>query len=487
MSLKKQSFWRLAILLGLAIILFVGVPTVGGAASHSAMPSESEAQPRPALALPSYPYGVQILDASNAANFATAKGLGTKWARVYLNWSQIQPTAPSATGCDNCDWTDPDALFKALADQGLIPIVTIQGNPNWVADCNAGYYPDGRFNPANLTDFGGFVSALATRYPNVQYFEFYNEPDDWTAATQPGSPPCNHRGWGGYEAEYTAMLQTAYKALHPKGAPGTGPVSQYAVFGGIAYEPWWKCPTRPKGQCFDNNFIQKVLAAAKGAKILDVMNYHFYAAFAQYHKPANILGKAVELSRANLKLRGKPFMVTEMGTPYGGGDPSNNYSHDSASDQVIKMYAQLMSGPGPTNKVNIIAGTWFPLEHFEEPVPPNPPQLWGLLDAGGTPWTLETSAFETISTELANAGYWKRITTAKGLEGYSFKLPDGSIRTVIWSNKGTTKYSIKTTSLTRVNKQGIRTTVSDNGTDDNDPRKGWIGLLVSGSPIFIEY
>ena len=313
-------------------------------------------------------------------------------------------------------------------------------------------------------------------------WEFYNEPDDWTAADQGQPPPNDHRGWGGHEDQYASTLKTAYEAIHA----GGGDRSQYVVFGGIAYEPWWPCPTRPKGQCFDNDFVENVLAAANGTKIFDVMNYHYYAAFAQYHQPPNILGKAVELTRTFPALQGLPFVITEMGTPYGGGDPSNNYSHDLASDQVIKMYAQLLSGADPEFKVNILAGMWFPLEQFEEPVPPNPPQLWGLLDGNGKPWTLEANAFANSINELGGR-YMNRISDIPGLEGYNFLRPDGSIQAVLWTTSGGARGSFPTLRLRRLDKRGETIDVSDNGPRDNDPRSGWIGLDFSPSPTFVEY
>jgi hypothetical protein len=471
----------------LSVTALFGVGLVGLSQSdiQSAQLSRMKSQSEYALRASSYPFGVQILTAAGSADFgdllAKAKGLGMQWVRVYVEWNQIQPNAPTTPGCGNCDWSYPDSLFAALATQNLTPIVTIEGNPNWAAPYTEGYYPNGPLKPSHLADFRNFVAALVQRYPNVQYWEFYNEPDDWTAVVQPQPPPYDHRGWGGHGDQYAAMLKIAYTAIHAAGSNGT----QYVVFGGVAYEPNLACSDRPKGQCFDNNFVGDVLNNADGSPLFDVMNFHYYDAFASYHQPANIVGKALEIKNRNSFLNNKPFVVTEMGKAYQWGtDP--NFSHEVAARQVVQMYTQLESGADPSYNVNILAGTWFTLEHFEEQTGGDP-RLWGLLDKNRQPWPTETGAWTTAVKQLSTATYLSRVTDTVDAEGYNFVTPEGLIRTVLWATDGAPSKSFPTTSLSWLDNQGNVTTVTDNGPGDNDLRAGWIGLAITPSPIFVEY
>jgi hypothetical protein len=437
---------------------------------------------------------VQVLTGATDPNFlpilAKAKTLGVQWVRVYLYWSSIQPVAPASPGCGNCDWSYPDTLLSALAAQGLTPIVLITGNPRWAAT-----YALGPIDPAYLPDFGKFVSALVQRYPNVQYWEFYNEPDEWTQVA--------NRGWGAHGDQYAAMLKTAYAAIHSPGSAG----NQKVVFGGVAYEPSQACRGRPKNQCFDNGFISQVLKYAKGSPLFDIMAFHYYDAFAKNYSPANVLGKALKLKQTYAFLKNKPFLVTELGKSYQFGT-NPNFSHELAARQVVEMFSHILAAPG--YKVNILAGTWYTLEHFEEPTgsapglrglldesgglgaAASPPRKWGLLDQNDYPWPQEGGAYTTTVNELSSASYLNRITPG-GVTGYNFKLADGTNHAVLWAtNPSATvlpklSFRVTTTSLRWLDKQGNATTVTDNGPGDLDKHKGLIGLRIPTSPIFVEY
>jgi hypothetical protein len=413
---------------------------------------------------------VQLLTAATDPNFLPvleqAKALGVHWVRVYLPWSSIQPNSPS-----DWSWSYPDKLFGGLAAQGLIPIVTITGNPAWAAS-----NPTGPVDPAHLSDFGNFVSALVQHYPDVQFWEFYNEPDEW--------PQAVGRGWGGSGDQYAAMLRTAYDAIHPDGAAGAGRDPQYVVFGGVAYETGQTCPDLPKGQCFDYGFIGDVLDNSNGSPPFDVMAFHYYDAFAGNYTPPNIVGKALKLKRVYPQLKDKPFIVTELGKSYQFG-ANANFSHELAARREVQIFASLMAGADPAYDVNIAAGIWYTLEHYEEPTG-GAPRMWGLLDTAGAPWPMEGAAWATTVAELGDTRYVNQIAGAPGVEGYNFAAADGSVHSVLWATRGSPQYAVQSQALRRLDVQGNAATVLDGGAGDADPRPGWVGLQVTSSPIFVE-
>jgi hypothetical protein len=149
------------------------------------------------------------------------------------------------------------------------------------------------------------------------------------------------------------------------------------------------------------------------------------------------------------------------------------------------MFVQLLSGKDTAYKVNILAGTWFSLEHFAERS--TPPQFWGLLDEKGAPWPTETSTFTILTEALAEANYEGRISGPENLEGYEFVRPDHSICVVLWSNGGIASYSFPVSSLRWLDRTRKAVNVTDGNLGDKDSRAGWVGLALDSNPIFVEY
>lgn len=421
------------------------------------------------LAAPTSPFGVQLLTGVTDPHFipvlGQAQALGVRWVRVYLYWSTIQPRSAS-----DWQWSNSDLLLTTLTARGFTPIVTIVQNPGW-ATPNA----NGPIGPDHLPDFSNFVSTLAERYPDVQYWEFYNEPDNWASSGN---------GWGGEGKQYAAMLAAAYNAIHTNGAPGAGSNPQYVVFGGIAYETAFACPDRPNGQCFDNKFVADVMGNANGSPLFDVMAFHFYAGFAANYTPANVVGKAIRLKQNFPSLANRPFLVTELGKGYEYGvDPA--YSHEVTASLIVEMFATLMAGVDKRYGVDILAGTWFTLEHTETPAG-NQIRKWGLLDEAGNPWPLEGAAYATSARELGDATYLGALPGSSGVEGYNFAAPDGSVHSVLWASGEPARYSFPGYAVRWLDERGAATTVTDNGAGDGDSRRGWIGIEITPTPVFVE-
>ncbi|HXB16049.1 MAG TPA: cellulase family glycosylhydrolase [Solirubrobacteraceae bacterium] len=145
--------------------------------------------------------GVNISSPSSQ-QISSAKALGTKWVRMFVNWRAFEP-APGDI--------DPGTLaayeqgFKQLP-AGTKVILDVVDTPAWETGSADEHAP-----PANPADYAQFVAALASRLSHwVGAFEIWNEEDApswWTGAPNP--------------AAYTQLLQATYpavKAVDPSAA-----------------------------------------------------------------------------------------------------------------------------------------------------------------------------------------------------------------------------------------------------------------------------
>ena len=103
----------------------------------------------------------------------------TKYTRIILYWSDIAPTRP-ASPTNPADpayqWVDSRADMRvqgALA-AGLTPLVTIFKAPGWAEDRSSFGGEAGTVKPSAQA-FGSFAEAIAKHYPQVHFWEAWNE------------------------------------------------------------------------------------------------------------------------------------------------------------------------------------------------------------------------------------------------------------------------------------------------------------------------
>jgi polysaccharide biosynthesis protein PslG len=217
-------------------------------------------------------------------------GSGAESVRAAVDWSHVQPTAPT-----DLDFTVTDAVFLAAAQRGVGVLPVIQGTPGWAAR-NPG---DPASPPRNNEDFARFLTALVTRYgPNgslwaahpevsrqpVRSWQIWNEPNltrYWNVA--PWAPA------------YVALLKRAHEALK-----AADPGSQ-TVLAGLPNESW--------------KAIKAIYAAgARGS--FDVVTLHPYTGL-----PKNVI-RIVKIVRRELARRGDgklPVWITELSWPAAQG------------------------------------------------------------------------------------------------------------------------------------------------------------------------
>jgi hypothetical protein len=120
------------------------------------------------------------------------KEAGFGWVKQGFGWRDIEGA------CKGCfDWSFTDRIVDQVERHELDLVVRLDHQPYW-----AGEYTNGP--PANYSDFGDFVYALASRYKGrIRAYEIWNEPNlsrEW------GEKPPN-------PAEYTALLKIAYQRI----------------------------------------------------------------------------------------------------------------------------------------------------------------------------------------------------------------------------------------------------------------------------------
>lgn len=149
------------------------------------------AAPRPGVNVELRQYGPQELE----SNLALMQASHFVWLRQFAYWDDIEPQP------GRYDWSDWDVIADALRRHPQLELVAVLMNtPSWARAVDSVTAP-----PQALADFASFARNFAARYGDViDYYQIWDEPnlgDAW--GRQPPSP-----------AEYTALLATAYQAIH---------------------------------------------------------------------------------------------------------------------------------------------------------------------------------------------------------------------------------------------------------------------------------
>ena len=146
---------------------------------------------------------------------ATLRRIGLDVVRVTVNWYDAEPYA------GDYDWRRSDRLLRAIHRQGLDPVVTVWGTPDWASS-------SGKPNvaPAHADDFEQFVEAIASRYPFVRHWLIWNEPNKATWL-KPASPSL-------YVSRLLNPGYRAIKSANPSAKVGGGVTAPRGGRGGVS-------------------------------------------------------------------------------------------------------------------------------------------------------------------------------------------------------------------------------------------------------------
>lgn len=126
------------------------------------------------------------------------------WVRQFFRWDEIEPEQGSY------QWDKWDAIVQPFASDADLRLVAVLTNsPGWARNPSATAVTAPPTDPAAIADF---ARAFAERYgTTIDVYQVWDEPN--LSAAWGGQPP--------HPADYMALLESAYKAIHGADASAT--------------------------------------------------------------------------------------------------------------------------------------------------------------------------------------------------------------------------------------------------------------------------
>jgi len=218
-------------------------------------------------------FGVVTQSVSDSTTLGYANDMHMNWSRLDLWWRDIEPTPGQYY------W--PDSLVSAVQNSGLSILGLIYRCPNWASSNGAinGYPKD-----ANAVQrWRDFVRAMVQRYPQIQHWEFWNEPNNSQFFTGP------------FERYVNAILRPAAEEIHAA-CPTCKVVGPTLMWSG------------PSAMSSFYNQLNSYGAAS----YIDIVSQNFYECFSQtcIHQKMSWFFNMID-SRG---FAGKPVWITETGS-----------------------------------------------------------------------------------------------------------------------------------------------------------------------------
>ncbi len=386
------------------------------------------------------------------------------WLRTQIEWRLVEPmnVAP-----EEYNYQNYDTSLRAAMHAGMNSLVTIEANPTWAATLL-----NGPIDRTDISSFVQFVAATVERYdgdgrqdapgsPVVDYWEFYNEPDNGSLlfAQTAGSSYWGHNG-AGY-ARLLCAVYPAVKAANPNAR---------VVFGGIALDYFENEDPPFENGPFVRQFLDDVLTNG-GGQCFDVMNFHYYPFFRvrwnQYGP--GLIGKTtyVRNKLAQYGITDKPVICTEAGTASRNTEGLADATELQAG-YVVKLFTQAKAA----RLDFMIWWTWFdPGEIYGD---------FGLLTAGGQP-KLSYQTYKVAGNKLGVATFQRSLSAVElgisGVEGYLFSTPAPLY--VLWSTDWTTRVATLSVGRVRVLNM-LGEVIAETGTG------GSARVSVGREPVYVE-
>lgn len=424
-SLNPKGRWKLKLGVVLAFLTLPGLAPAkaAGADYYLYLPLITRLHPI------TTPFGITMYGGvNNTANSLTLmKEAGCKWVITFLEWKLIEPNPPTPEGARSYVWSFSDTKIARIQAAGMKPYILFTGNPEWTTPEGSAYYPAGPVK--DLADLQAISRAMAERYncdgledapgsPCVDYWSFYPEPDnikEYFASLGWGF-------WGNRGREYAAMLKEVAQIIHE-----VNPKAK-VMPGGIAYDNF-----DPPGP-FSRDFLPDTLSAFNllgGAKsFIDGVAFHYYPLLFD-----SIQDKLKEI-RSILELHGAgdlPLLSPEVGY---WSSPKWGSSEADQAQRLIQIFTQgLASGV-----THLFWYKLFDTVDAEGESDSTPGLTTGLLRLDGTPKPAY-DAYKTAAGELAGAVFSRNVDFPNA-QGYSFIIPGGQEKMVVWPVAGETFLSL---------------------------------------------
>jgi large repetitive protein len=163
--------------------------------------------------------------------------LGAGWVREEFNWNVLEPSQ------GNFDWSGYDRTMQEYKNAGINVLGVLAYSADWASTApDTASFRD-KYAPQDVA-WSSFVAAVVSHYPDIQYWEVWNEPNYANFLISDNQP-----------ATYKTILQTASLAIR-----ATNPQAK-VVLGGLSGA--------------DADFLKKLYAyGAKG--LFDIVAVHPY-------------------------------------------------------------------------------------------------------------------------------------------------------------------------------------------------------------------
>ncbi|WLH81158.1 cellulase family glycosylhydrolase [Pseudomonas sp. FP2335] len=241
------------------------------------------------------------------------KALGLQWVRLDLHWDQLEPVE------NQYQIATLDQLVGKLQDNQLKSLFYLVGSAPFATTAPAGAPYQDQYPPADPNMFATRMALLSQRYPSVDAWQVWNEPNllgFWRPAADP--------------AGYASLLTATASAL--RGVNPAKPV----VAAGMAF-----FSEMPNGQTMFN-----ALGALGVASLNTVVSYHPYTQLPEGNDPSNLdlIAKTSALNQALRNGGVQALWSTEWGwsTYPGPKDAQDLITPQQQADYVVRRVA-LMS------------------------------------------------------------------------------------------------------------------------------------------------
>jgi hypothetical protein len=320
---------------------------------------------------------------------AGLQNLGVLWVRLPFDWASIQATGPTAY-----DYSGIDPVVTALLNGGLQILGMIAYCAPWAG-------PNALGPPTNSASFTTFCAALARRYApqGVHVWEIWSKPNI-------------AKFWGGTAgatgAQYVALLQPAYTAIH---AVDT---QSFVLSAGLA-------------QSTPEQFLASMYAAGAAGYMDGVGAQPYVYGESPQVPPGSSGGAYQQLATSNPSFRSlmiangdsaKPIWCTEFGMPTAASVPADG-TLVLQSQSVSLIYSLL----GATAWAGPIF--WYNYQDSGND-PTNDANNYGLLTYAGAQKTSYTTFKNVVNPATAASSYSIGVSGLQPVTEYDFQVLAGN-------------------------------------------------------------
>ena len=330
------------------------------------------------------------------------KALGLEWVRLDLHWDQLEPV-------ENQYQVAPlDQLVGNLQSNQLKSVFYLVGSAPFATTAPPGAPYQDQYPPKDPSVFATRMALLSQRYPSVDAWQVWNEPNllgFWRPVADP--------------AGFAALLTATAGAL--RGVNPTKPV----VAAGMAF-----FSEMPNGQTmFD------ALGALGVASLNTVISYHPYTQLPEGNDPANLdfIAKTTTLNQALRNGGVQTLWSTEWGwsTYPGPKDAQDIITQQGQADYIVRRLA-LMSA------MDFDRIFLFTLSDLDQRASVRD-QFYGLLDIDANPkpaYTALKNFLDVSGPQLTPGDPPQADQLPDGLFSIGWTRADGKKLWFFWSAEG---------------------------------------------------